>query len=109
VHSQKSFFEKLFDISFSSFITPQIVGVLYVIGLIAGVLIALRAMYVGFRFGGLFGGLEAAIIAIILLFIYAIVSRISLEGFVAVIRTAENTRILAEEVLSRSANGSEQN
>jgi len=109
VPSQKSFFEKLFDLSFSSFITPQIVGVLYVIGLIAGSLIALQSVYAGFRFGGLFGGLGAAVIAIIGLFIYAIVSRISLEGFVAVIRTAENTRILAEEALSRSANGSEQN
>ena len=109
MYPQKSFFEKLFDFSFSSFITPQIVGALYVIGLALGIITAIGAILSGFVNRGLIGGVFAAVVYILGLLIFAIVSRISLEGFVAVIRTAENTRILAEEALSRGSNGSEQN
>lgn len=109
MNSQKSFFEKLLDLSFSSFITPQIAGAVYALGLIIASLVALSTALSGFLGSNIFGILFSIVMAAMGLLAFAIVSRISLEGFVAVIRTAENTRILAEEVISRGANGSEQN
>ena len=105
MYQNKGFFEKLFDISFSSFIAPQVVGVLYVVGLIGAVFFALNVIYQALRFGGPTGGFISLIGCIIGLFVYAIVSRVSLESLVAVIRTAENTRILAEEAIARRTPG----
>ncbi len=100
MNQNKGFFEKLFDLSFSSFVAPQIVGALYVLGLIGGVLFALNAVNTAFRWGGFLTGLGTLIASVVSLLIYAIFLRVSLESFVAIIRTAENTRILAENVLN---------
>ena len=95
--------------SFSSFITPQIAEVLYVLGLIGGVLNALRVISFGLGFGDLVSAVSLVVTTLLWLLIYAIFLRVILEGFIAVVRTAENTRILAEDVLNRSANGNESN
>lgn len=101
MQTNKNFFERLFDLSFSSFIAPQIVGILYILGLISGALFALRAVFAAFEFGGFTTGVGTLVFAGIALLVYAIFLRVSLESFIAIIRTAENTRILAEEALSR--------
>lgn len=101
----KGFFARLFDLSFSSFIAPQIVGVLYVLGLIAATLSALNVVRIAFDWGGFAEGVGTLVVAGIGLFIYAILSRVALESFVAIIRTAESTRILAEEAIARQNNG----
>lgn len=98
----------MLDLSFSSFITPQIAGAVYALGLTIASLVALSTALSRFPGGNIFGTLISIMMSALGLLAFAIVSRISLEGFVAVIRTAENTRILAEEVMSRAANGSEQ-
>lgn len=100
MNQNKSFFEKLFDLSFSSFVAPQIVGALYVLGIIGGVLFALNVVNTAFRWGGFFTGIGTLVGAGVGLLIYAIFLRVSLESFVAIVRTAENTRILAENVLN---------
>ncbi|MEL6554045.1 MAG: DUF4282 domain-containing protein [Cyanobacteria bacterium J06621_11] len=105
MYQNKGFFEKLLDISFSSFIAPQVVGALYVIGLFFAVLAALGVIFQGLAEGGPGGGLIALAVSIIGLLFYAIISRVSLESLVAAIRTAENTRILAEDVLARKTPG----
>lgn len=107
MNQNKGFFERLFDLSFSSFIAPQIVGILYVLGLGAAVLAGLAATLSSFTYDPVrgFGTLVGWIIG---LFIYAIFLRVSLESFVAIIRTAENTRILAENVLNNAAGNSPQ-
>lgn len=104
MQTNRGFFEKLFDLSFSSFIAPQIVGVLYILGLIIGALVVLRFSFAVFAFGGLVEGAGTFVFGLIGLLIYAIFLRVSLESFVAIIRTAESTRILAEEVLSQRGN-----
>lgn len=101
MQTNKSFFEKLFDLSFSSFVAPQIVGVLYILGLISGALFVLRIVLATFSLAGFVTGVGTLVFGLIGLLIYAIFLRVSLESFVAIIRTAENTRVLAEEVLSR--------
>ena len=107
MNQNRSFFEKLFDLSFSSFIAPQIVGVLYVLGLIVAVLSGLSATLSAFRFSPVYGVITL-IGWLVGLFIFAIFFRVSLESFVAIIRTAENTRILAENVLNNPAGNSPQ-
>ena len=103
MHHNKGFFEKLFDFSFSSFIAPQIVGVLYGVGLLGGALSALS--YVLRSFSASFAnGLFSMIAAAVGLLIYTIILRVSLESFIALIRTADSTRILAENVLNNPPN-----
>ncbi len=101
MQTNKGFFEKLFDLSFSSFVAPQIVGVLYILGLISGAFFTLRVILGAFNFAGFAAGVGTLVFSLILLLIYTILLRVSLESFIAIIRTAESTRILAEEALSR--------
>jgi uncharacterized membrane protein len=105
VNQNKSFFAKLFDFSFSSFIAPQIVGILYGLGMIGGVLFALTTVFAVMRYDFV-EGLGTLIVSILGLLIYTIFLRISLESFIALIRTAESTRILAENVLNNTTNSS---
>jgi hypothetical protein len=101
-NQNKGFFAKLYDFSFSSFIAPQIVGVLYMIILgllvVSALFIALAAMTESFL-----GGLGVLVVAPLVIVLYSILLRLGLESFIAVVRTAENTRILAENVLNNTA------
>jgi uncharacterized membrane protein len=103
VNQSKGFFAKLFDFSFSSFIAPQIVGILYILGLVSGVLFALSVVFAAFQYD-FFTGLGTFVMSLLGLLIYTIFLRVSLESFIALIRTAESTRILAENVLNNTAN-----
>ncbi|MEL7085838.1 MAG: DUF4282 domain-containing protein [Cyanobacteria bacterium P01_A01_bin.3] len=97
----KGFFEKLFDLSFSYFIAPQIAGLLYVIGLGITCLVALVILVAAISEAGIGGLLIGLVLAVIVVPVYAIFLRVGLESFVATIRTAENTRIIAEDVIAR--------
>lgn len=101
MNHNKSFFEKLFDFSFSSFIAPQIVGVLYGLGLLSGLVTALGFVLRSLMLS-VFQGLFSLVAAAVGLLIYTIILRVSLESFIAFIRTADNTRILAENVLNNT-------
>lgn len=92
---QRGFFDKLFDFSFSEFVAVQIIGVVYAIGLILLGLAALGIIIAGFS-QGFTSGIVTLVVAPLAFFLYVILLRIGLEGFVAAIRTAENTRIIAE-------------
>ncbi len=101
MNQSRGFFTKLFDFSFSSFIAPQIVGILYALGLIAGVLFVLSSVLTVIRYS-FTAGLGTLVVSLFGLLIYSILLRISLESFIALIRTAESTRILAENVLNNT-------
>ena len=98
MNQNKGFFAKLLDFSFSSFVAPQVVGILYVLGLIAGVLVVLFSVLTATQ-QSLAAGLGTLIGSLFGLLIYVVFLRISLESFIVLIRTAESTRILAENVL----------
>lgn len=91
----RGFISKLFDFSFSEFIAIQIVGVLYLLGVIVAALAALAILIGGFT-QGFATGIGAVIVAPIVFFLYVIFIRIGLEAFIASIRTVENTRRMAE-------------
>jgi hypothetical protein len=94
---EKGFFGRLFDFSFSEFLALKIVSLLYGLGIgIAGI-IAIAIIIGGFSQGSI-QGLAALIIAPIAFFLYIILIRISLEAFIASIRTAENTRRIYEQM-----------
>ncbi|CAN5589447.1 hypothetical protein BH23CYA1_BH23CYA1_18910 [soil metagenome] len=105
MNQRRGFFAKLFDFSFSTFVAPQVVGVLYILGLIGAVLFALIAIVSGFQFSPI-EGVITLIASLVGLLVYSIVLRVSLESFIAIIRTAENTRVLAENVLNNPADSS---
>ncbi|MGI8935201.1 DUF4282 domain-containing protein [Leptolyngbya sp. BC1307] len=105
MNQRRGFFAKLFDFSFSTFVAPQVVGVLYILGLIGAVLFALIAVVNGFQFSPI-EGVITLIASLVGLLVYSIVLRVSLESFIAIIRTAENTRVLAENVLNNPADSS---
>lgn len=92
----KAFIAALFDFSFHDFITPMIVEFLYVIGLALSALVALISVIAAFTYYGpsMASFLEALIGAPVIFVVLIILSRISLEFTIAIIRIAENTESL---------------
>jgi hypothetical protein len=70
---KKGFFASLFDFSFTSFITPKLVPVLYVVGLVFAVVSFVIYLGIGFSLPGGYGGLILipALIAAVLTIIFA--------------------------------------
>jgi hypothetical protein len=87
----RNFFAALFDYSFSSFATPGLIRVLYIIGT---VLIGLGWLFYTISFGFLLGGALAGLLLLIFggigaLFALAFL-RINLEFYYAVVRMSED-------------------
>lgn len=91
---EKGFFSSLFDLSFSDFITPRIIKLLFVISIIVSV-IAAGVLLVS----GLSQGDGAALLALIgaplLFLLYVIMARVWLEVIMVLFRIADNTDQLA--------------
>lgn len=102
-HGEKGFVGSLFDFSFSSFVTPKIIRVLYVLLTLWTALIALIVAIVGFRTGGVGGGLATLIIVdpIIVLLTLGLY-RVILEAFMVVFRLYEETKKIRENSEQRS-------
>lgn len=89
-----NFFSALFDFSFSDFVTPKIVGLIYFLMMVmAGIyaitlLVAMSAALPG-------GFLLALPIAVVIFIGSVIMSRIGLEVAVALFRIAQNTTHMA--------------
>lgn len=94
---RRSFFAKLFDISFSEFISVQIIGILYALGILAAGLLALGLIIGGFSQGAL-AGISALLFSPLIFLLYVILVRIGLEAFLASIKTSENTRRILEKM-----------
>ncbi len=95
--SRKGFFAKLFDLSFSEFVAIQIAGVLYGIGILFIGLAALAILFGGLSQGAL-PAIGALIVAPLVFLLNIIFFRITLEAFIASIRTAENTSRIAGSI-----------
>lgn len=93
--TEKGFFAALFDFSFTEFITPKIVKVLYGIAVVLAGIAACGFILAGCQQGA-GGGIVAIIVAPIVFLLYVIMARVWLEFIVAVFRIAENTRRMAE-------------
>lgn len=95
----KSFFTVLLDFSFSEFITPRIIGILYALVIFFSAITALGMIVGSFSRGFLPGILGALIVPIGLLF-YVVLIRVGLEGFIVAFRTADNTNRTADNTES---------
>ena len=101
MNQNHSFWESLFDFSFSRFVTTRIVGIIYILGIALVALVALFLIGASFQFGG--GQALISVIGVLLgAFLYILFIRVGLEALVSALKTAENTgRIL--EILKRNA------
>jgi hypothetical protein len=99
---EKGFLGSLFDFSFSSFVTPKIIKVLYVLFTIWTALVAIIFLFTGFKYGGVAGGLFTLIIVEPIFILLTLgLWRVVLEAFMVVFRIYEETKKIAENVASR--------
>lgn len=85
---KKGFFATLFDFSFTSFITPRIVPVLYILGLVFGAVSFLIYVGIGFSLPGGYGAL-IVIPALLLAVLTLIFARVWSEVIMVVFRVYE--------------------
>ncbi len=100
-NSRKGFWEVLFEPSFSHFVTPRVIGIVYfiLVGIIgiASCTVVFNALTNLSVLGG--NAFLVIILAPIGFLLYVILLRVMLESVVATIRSAEYLRILAEDKL----------
>src|SRR4030042_3016815 len=92
----KVFFASLFDLSFSDFITPKIIKLIFILAIIASGISAIILLVSGLA-SGLPEGLLALVLAPIAFLLYVLLARIWLEVIIVLFRIAENTgRLVAQ-------------
>ena len=95
--SSKGFLGALFDFSFTSFVTPKIVKVLYVLITIWTVIWALVFLRLGFKYGGAAGGFFTLIVVDPILVVLTLgVYRMVLELFMVVHRMHDDLKALRD-------------
>jgi Domain of unknown function (DUF4282) len=88
--SPKGFFGSLFDVSFSSFVTPTIIKVVYILVMILGGLGALGFVAEGFAVSVIFGIITLIIIAPLIYIVELALWRIALEIFMVIFRMSDD-------------------
>lgn len=92
---QKGFFQSLFDLSFSSFITTKIIKVLYVIAIILTAIAALGYIIWAFTESVGFGLVMLIVVAPLVSLLYIIYARVFLEILIVIFRIMEtNTELV---------------
>ena len=95
---QKNFFAELFDLSFSSFVTPKVVKVLYVLSMIGIAIWFLMIIYQAFAYAQGFGQtLLFLILAPIGACLFLILARIYMELILVAFRIADKITKLADK------------
>src|SRR4028118_117507 len=85
------FFRALFDFSFSQFVTTRLVRLLYAIGVVLAVVVAVGAIIGGFSESA-GAGIAALIVAPLIFLLVVILARVQLEIIIVVFRIAEYLR-----------------
>jgi Domain of unknown function (DUF4282) len=91
VLTHRGFFAALFDLSFTSFVTPRIIKVVYAISIIVIGLFTLGIVLAAFHTSSALGLFVLVIIAPICATFAVIYTRVIMEQLVALVRIAENT------------------
>lgn len=92
----ENFLSIMKDTQFKHFITPRLVGILYMLAAAIGIVIAFLQIVSAFEIRWWIG-LLAIVIAPVGYLIFMLFVRVTLESLVALIRTAENTTLLLEQ------------
>jgi hypothetical protein len=88
--SDRGFFSKLFDFSFSEFVTTSVIRVVYALLVVFAALAAL-AIFVSLAAQGGGGVVVGLILAPLLFLLYVLIARIYLEVLIVLFRIAEST------------------
>lgn len=102
MHTNKSFIGSLFDLSFSEFVTTQIIKIVYVLLIVASAFGALVILIGGIGSGNFLKGVGSIVLAVVLFALYVLVARIWMELLIVVFRIAENTGRLVELLESKN-------
>ena len=102
---EKGFVGSLFDFSFSSFVTPKIIKVLYVLFTIWTALVSLFIAIIGFRTGGALAGIFVLVIIVPIYVLLTLgVYRVVLEAFMVIFRIYEETKKISERTENQTQN-----
>lgn len=89
--SSKGLVGRVFDLSFSEFITPSIIKLLFVLGIVGAAILALVIFISLANAGG--GAVVAGIIVAPIVFaVYVLIARVVCELYLLLFRIEENTR-----------------
>ncbi|HEX6194967.1 MAG TPA: DUF4282 domain-containing protein [Jiangellaceae bacterium] len=100
--SPQRFFSALFDVRFTSYITPKIITVLYVLGMIAIVVAYLSYVVLAFNANAALGFVTLLIIGPLFALLALIWLRVTLEFYLALVRLSGDFRTWREEWRQRS-------
>ena len=96
VRQDANFLARLFDLSFSTFVTPMIIRALYLIGLIAAFAVGVIAVVVALFDEGIWAFIWAAIFAPVWFIVVAVILRVWLEIAIAIFRIAQASMATAQ-------------
>lgn len=85
----------LFDVSFTRFLTLELIGLMYVAALMMALVVTVASIFVAFSYA-LWAGIATVLLAPLVFVIYAIGWRISLELLIVLFRVAEYSREISE-------------
>ncbi len=97
VQSPQTFFSRLFDFRFASYVTPTIISVLYVLGMIGIAIAYLFYVVTSFNINVGFGILVLLIIGPLFSLLALIWLRVTLEFYLALVRLSGDFREFREE------------
>ena len=94
---KKSFFASLFDFSFTSFITPRAIKLLYAIPVACAAIFSIILIIDGFTSGDIIQGVLMLLIGAPLFFFLSVLYlRVLFETIIVLFRTADRTAEIAE-------------
>jgi hypothetical protein len=103
--SASSFFNDLFDIRFTRFVSLRLISVVYILIIVAVTVGALGTIFTGFVLG-VGEGIFALILAALLWIVYVVLARVCLEAFAVLFRIHDDTSRTADALVGgRSAPG----
>ncbi len=102
MEADKGFIGRLFDFSFSEFVTAKIIPLLFGIGIVVHAIVVLTMIIARFR-GGFWGGLLFLVISPVVYLLMVLMVRIWCELVIVVFKIAENTRVLAAATKPQTA------
>jgi Domain of unknown function (DUF4282) len=94
--SAKGFVGSLFDFGFTSFVTPKVVKVVYVLIMAGLALVEIGYLIFAFKTSPAFGIISLVILCPLSFFVYLALWRILLELFIVVFRIADDIRSIRE-------------
>ncbi len=92
---QKSFFEALFDFSFSSMITVRIIQILYALAMLGNTLITFFILLAVFKSSSA-AGIIVLVLSPVIFTVMTIFVRVYMETLIVLFKIADNTAAMAE-------------